>query len=103
VLSVILRDQFSENLAAAVPRIRPVNARGGDVDDLANAGGSSGFENLEGAAHIEVEEIVRILLAPVFVDAVPGGDVNDAVAAAKYLRQLGAVQNRPLDPRFTGS
>ena len=27
----------------------------------------------------------------------PGGDVDDAVAAAKYLRQLRAVQYRPLD------
>jgi DNA end-binding protein Ku len=32
-----------------------------------------------------------------FVDAVPGGDVDDAVAAAKYLRQLRAVQNGRLD------
>jgi hypothetical protein len=97
VLSVILCDLFSEYLAAAVPCIWPVNAGGGDEYDLADAGGSGGLENLEGAAHIEVEEIVRVFLAPIFVDAVPGGDVDDAVAAAKYLRQLRAVQNRPLD------
>ena len=30
VLPVILCDQFSKNLAAAVPGIRPVNAGGGD-------------------------------------------------------------------------
>src|SRR5215469_6312435 len=84
VLSVILCDQFGENLAAAVPCIGPVNAGGGNEYDLANAGGSSGFENLEGAAHIEVEEIVSIFLAAIFVDAVPGGDVDDAVEAAKY-------------------
>src|SRR5215472_3387360 len=55
--SVILRNQFSENLAAAIACIGPVNAGGGDVDNLADAGGSGSFENLEGAAHIEVEEI----------------------------------------------
>src|SRR5215471_20260380 len=60
VLPVILRDQFGENLAAAVACIGPVNAGGGDVDDLTDAGGGSGFENLEGAAHIEVKEIVSI-------------------------------------------
>src|SRR6516162_10233931 len=97
MLSVILRNQFSENLAAAVPCVRPVNAGGGDEDDLTDAGARGGFEDLEGAPHIEVEEIVRVLLAPIFVDAVPGGDVDDAVAAAKYLRQLRAVQYRPLD------
>src|SRR5215471_286505 len=97
VLPVILRNLFGENLAAAVPRIGPVNAGGGDVDDLTDAGGRGGFENLEGAAHIEVEEIVSVLLAAIFVDAVPGGDVDDAVAAGNYLRQLRAVQNGPLD------
>src|SRR5690349_16119512 len=73
VLSVILCDQFSENLAAAVPCIRPVNAGSGDEYDLTYAGGSGGFANLEGAAHIEVEEIVSVFLAAIFVDAVPGG------------------------------
>src|SRR5215469_8334548 len=97
VLSVILRDLFSQNLAAAVACIGPVDAGGGDVDDLVNAGGSGGFENLEGAAHIEIEEIVSIFLAAIFVDAVPGGDVDDAVAAANYLRQLRTVQDGPLD------
>src|SRR6516162_9739919 len=97
VLPVMLRNLFGENLAAAVPRIGPVNAGGGDVDDLTNAGRGSGLENLEGAAHIEVEEIVSVFLAAIFVDPVPGGDVNDAVAAAKYLRQFGAVQDGPLD------
>src|SRR5262249_47010920 len=38
-----------------------------------------------------------VLLAAIFVDAVPGGDVDDAVAAANYLRQLRAVQNGALD------
>src|ERR1700759_5711620 len=97
VFSVILGDQFSEDFAAAVPCIRPVNAGGGDEYDLADDGGSGSFENLEGAAHIEIEEIVGVFLAAIFVDAVPGGDVDDAVAAAKYLRQLRAVQNGPLD------
>jgi hypothetical protein len=32
-----------------------------------------------------------------FMDAVPGGYVNDEVAAAKYLRELRPVQNRRLD------
>ena len=95
MLSVILRDLFGENLAAAVPCIRPVNT--GDEYDVADAGGSSGFENLEGAAHIKVEEIVSVFLAAVFVDAVPGGDVDDAVAAVKYPGELRAVQNGPLD------
>src|SRR5689334_1868575 len=97
VLAVILRDQFGDNLVAAVPCIRPVNAGGGDEYDLADASGSGGFENLEGAAHIEIEEIVSVFLAAIFVDAVPGGDVDDAVAAAKDLRQLRAVQNGRLD------
>src|SRR6516162_8075883 len=97
VLPVILGDQFSENLAAAVPCARPVNTGGGNEYDLADAGGSSGFENLEGAAHIEVEEIVSVFLAAIFVNAVPGGDVDDAVAATKDIRQLRAVENRALD------
>src|ERR1700751_6011677 len=97
VLAVILGDQFGENLAAAVPRLRPVNAGGGDEYDLADAGGGSGFEHLERAAHIEVEKLVSVFFAAIFVDAVPGGDVDDAVAAAKYLRQLRAIQNGPLD------
>src|SRR5271163_2516611 len=97
VLAVILRDLFGENLAAAVPRVRPVNAGGGDEYDLTDAGGCGGFENLEGAAHIEVEEIVSVFLAAIFVDAVPGGDVDDAVAAAKVLRQPRPVQDGPLD------
>src|SRR3954451_21555087 len=95
VLSVILGDQFGENLAAAVSRIRPVDAGGGDEYDLADAGGRGGFENLEGATHIEVEEIVSVFLAAIFVDAVPGGDVGDAIAAVKYLGQLRAVQHGP--------
>src|SRR5689334_22807971 len=97
VLSVILRVQFSENLAAAVPCVRPVHAGGGDEYDLTDTGGSGGLENLEGAAHIEVEEIVSVFIAAIFVDAVPGGDVDDAVAAANYLHQLRAVQNGSLN------
>src|SRR6516225_5816629 len=68
VLPVILRDLFSENLAIAVPCVRPVNAGGGDVDGLADAGGGSGFEHLKGAPDIEVEEIVSVFLATIFVD-----------------------------------
>ena len=41
------------------------------------------LENLEGAAHIEVEEIVSVFLAAIFVDAVPRGDVDDAVQPRK--------------------
>ena len=69
----------------------------GNEYDLVDAERNGRFENLEGAAHIEVEEIVSVLLAAILVDAVPGGDVDDAAAAAKYLRQLRAVQNGPLD------
>src|SRR5215475_3708570 len=97
MLSVTLCDLFSEDLAAAVPRIGPVNASGGDEYDPSDTGGRGGFENLKGAAHIEVEEIVSVFLAAIFVDTVPGGDVDDAVAAAKYVGQLRAVQDRPLD------
>src|SRR5271163_2800586 len=97
VLAVILRDLFGENLAAAVPCVRPVNAGSGDEYDLADAGGCGGFENLEGAAHIEVEEVISVFLAAIFVDAMPGGDVDDIVTAAKSLRQLRAVQDGPLD------
>jgi len=73
VLSIILGDQFGEDLAAPVPRIRPVNAGRGNEYDLVDAGRSGRFEDLEGAADIQVKEIVRIFLAPTFVDAVPGG------------------------------
>jgi hypothetical protein len=38
VLSVILCDQLSENLTAAVPCIQPVDACGGDEYDLIDAG-----------------------------------------------------------------
>jgi hypothetical protein len=81
VLAVILGDLFGENLAAAVPRVRAVNVGGGDEYDLTDAGGSGRFENFEGAAHIEIEKIVNVLLAAILVDAVPGGDVDDTVAA----------------------
>src|SRR5260370_21771079 len=103
VLSVILGDPFGEYLAAAVPCIRPINAGRRNEDDLIDVGGSHRLESLEGAAHIEVEEIEGIFLAAIFVDAVPGGDVDDAIAATKYLGQVRSVQNRPLDkhrPRF---
>src|ERR1700731_3587110 len=90
-------NQFGQNLADAVSFIRPINAGRGNEYDLADAGGSGGFENLEGAAHVEVEEIKRVFVAAIFVDAVPGGYVNDEVAAAKYLRELRPVQNRCLD------
>src|SRR5215469_13070568 len=96
VSSVIFGDPFSQNLAAAVACIGPVDAGGGDVDDFTNAGGSSGLENFESPAHIEVEKIISVFLAQILVDTVPGGDVNDAVAAANYLRQFRAVQDGPL-------
>ena len=31
------------------------------------------------------------------MDTVPGGDVNDAIAAAKYFRQFWPVEDRALD------
>ena len=65
--------------------------------NLVDAEGSGRFKNLEGAAHIEVKEIVRIFVAAIFVDAVPGGYVDDAIAPAKYPCQLRPVQNGPLD------
>ena len=97
VLSVILGDQFGQNLAAPVPCIGPINAGRGNEYDLVDADGGGCFENLEGAAHIEIKEIVRIFLATAFVDAVPGGYVDDAIAAAKYACQFRPVQNGPLD------
>jgi hypothetical protein len=97
VLSVILGNQLGQDLAAPVESIRPVHAGRGNEYDLVDAGGSGRFKNLEGAAHIEVKEIVRIFLATIFVDAVPGGDMDNAIAATKYLRQLRPVQNGPLD------
>src|SRR5206468_5049895 len=96
-LSIILGDQFGQNFAAPVPCIGPINAGRGNEYDLADADGSGRFKNLEGAAHIQVKEIVGIFVATTFVDTVPGGYVDDAVAAAKYLRQLRPVQNGPLD------
>jgi hypothetical protein len=97
VLSVILGNQFGQDFAAPVPCIRPVNTGRGNEDDLVDAVGSSGFEYLEGAAHIQVKEIVGIFVATIFVDAVPGGDVDDAIAAAQCLYQLRPVQDGPLD------
>src|SRR5208282_2667789 len=84
VLSVILGNQLGQDFAAPVERIRPVNTGCRNEYDLVDAGGSGGFKNLEGAACIQVKEIVRILLAPIFLDAVPGGDVHNAIAATKY-------------------
>ena len=49
--------------------------------------------NLEGAADIQVEKIVGIFLASILVDAVPRGDVDDAIATAKHFRQLRPVEN----------
>jgi hypothetical protein len=80
-----------------VPRIRPINAGRGNEDDPVDAEGRGGFKHLEGAAHIEVEEIVRIFLTVGFVDAVPGGDVNDAIAAAEYFCQIRPVENGPVE------
>ena len=74
-----------------VPRIGPINAGRRNEDDPADAERRGRFENLEGSAHIEVEEIVRISLTIGFVDAVPGGDVHDAIAAAKHVRQFRPV------------
>jgi hypothetical protein len=97
VLPVILGNQFGQDFAAPVPCIRPVNTGRGNEDNLVDAVGSGGFEYLEGAAHIQVKEIVGIFVAAIFVDAVPGGDVDDAIAAAQCLCQLRPVQNGPLD------
>ena len=55
--------------------------------NLVDAGGSGRFEDLEGAAHIQVKEIAGIFLATTFVDTVPGGYVDNAIAAAKYVCQ----------------
>src|SRR5277367_3390762 len=68
VLSIILGNQFGDNLAAPVPCIRPVNTGCGNEYDLVDAEGSGRFENLEGAAHIQVKEIAGIFLATTFVD-----------------------------------
>ena len=46
------------------------------------------LKNLESATHVQVKKIVGILLATRFVDAVPGGYVNDAIAAAKMFLQV---------------
>jgi hypothetical protein len=97
VLSVILGNQLGQDLAAPVESIRPVNTGCGNEYDLVDAGGSGGFKNLEGAAHVQVKEIVCIFLAAIFVDAMPGGDVHDAITAAKYLPQLRSVQNGSFD------
>jgi hypothetical protein len=97
VLSVILDNQFGEDLAAPVQSIRPVNTGSRNEDDLVDAEGSGRFKNLEGAAHIEVKEIVRVLFTTIFVDAVPSGYVHDAIAAAKDVCQLGPVQNGSLE------
>src|SRR6202023_3497157 len=85
------------DLAAPVQSIGPVNAGRGNEHTLVDAGGSGRFENLEGAAHIQVKEIVGIFLDTIFVDPVPGGDVDDAIAPAKCVRQLRPVQNGSLD------
>ena len=74
-----------------------MNTGRGNEDNLVDAEGSCGLEDLEGAAHIEVKEIVRIFLAAVFVDPVPRGDVDDAIAPAKCLGQFRALQNGPVD------
>jgi len=62
-----------------------------------DAEGSRRLKNLESAAHIKIKEIVRVFLAAAFVDTVPGGDVDNALAAAKYVCQFRPVQNGPLD------
>jgi hypothetical protein len=46
---------------------------------------------------VQIKEIVRIFLAASFVDTVPGGDVDDAIAATEYFLQLRPIQNGPLD------
>jgi hypothetical protein len=79
---------------ARLPRA-PVHR--GTFRQAGDAGGSGGFKNLEGAAYIQVKEIVRIFLAAIFMDAVPGGDVDDAIAATIYLPQLRPVQNGSFD------
>ena len=66
------------------------------MDDLVDAERSGGFEDLEGAADIQVKEIVCISLAAILVDSVPGGDMNNAIATTKCFRQLRPVENRSL-------
>src|ERR1700739_1777116 len=96
VLSVVLRDQFGENLAAAVPRIRPVKLVV-EMKMTLSMPADAAASKTSKVPRIEVEKIVGVFFAAVFVDAVPGGDVDDTVATAKYLRQRRAVQNGPFD------
>ena len=83
VLCIILGNTLGQDLAAPVQRVRSANAGRRDVNDLVDPERSSRLKDLEGATHIQVKEIVGILLATIFVDAVPGGYVDDAIAAAK--------------------
>jgi hypothetical protein len=78
-------------------RLLIVNGRAGVGLGSPRKGGSGRFKNLEGAAHIEVKEIVGVFFATIFVDTMPRSDVNDGIAAAKYFGQRRPVQNRPCD------
>ena len=91
MLSVILRNQFGQNLAAPVPCIRPINTGCRNEYNLVDAEGSGRFKNLKGAAHVEVKEVERILFTTTFVDTVPGGYVDNAITATKYVCQLRPV------------
>jgi hypothetical protein len=91
VFSIILGNQFGQNLAAPVPRIRLINTGCGNEYNLVDAEGSGRFKHLEGAAHVQVKEIVRIFPITNFVDTVPGGYVDDTIAATKYFCQLRPV------------
>src|SRR5271169_3085789 len=60
VLSVILGNQLGQDLAAPVERIRPVNTGCRNEYDLVDTERNGRFKNLEGAAHIQVKEIVGV-------------------------------------------
>jgi hypothetical protein len=81
VLSVILSNTFSHNLAGPVPRFRFINAGCGNEYNLVDTEGNSSLENLEGAAHIQVKKNVGIFRATDLVDARQGRYVDNAIAA----------------------
>ena len=56
-----------------------MNAGGGNVYDLVDPKRSGRLKNLEGTTYIQVKEIIGTFLAANFVNAVPGGYVNDAI------------------------
>src|SRR5271156_1718588 len=77
--------------------IRMVNTGGGNEYDLADTERNRSLENLEGASHIQVKEVVGIFLSTTFVDAVPSSYMDDAIAADEEFLQLQPIKNRPLE------